>query len=150
MKGPNKPKWTRAFENEIERLFQGILDIEGIDTCFFIHNNEVTQDRKVTYSRIVCDIRPQKTKTRRVRFTVVGDKLSYDGPVSTPTEDLTTAKLHWNSILYIPDGKYLIVYFNNFYMENPMKKAKHIKIALKIILQEIIDKYDLLNKQCDR
>ena len=31
-----------------------------------------------------------------------------------------------------------------------MKKAEYLKIALKITPQEIIDKYDILNKQCNR
>ena len=79
-----------------------------------------------------------------------GDKISYEGPVSTPTADLKTAKLHWNSVLYTLDGKYLVVDVKNFYLNNPMNKAEYIKIALKIIPQEIIDKYDLLSKQCDR
>ena len=69
-----------------------------------------------------------------------GDKISYEGPVSTPTVDLTTAKIHWNRVLYIPDGKYLIIDVKNFYLKNPMKKVEYIKIELKIIPQEIIDK----------
>ena len=80
---------------------------------------------------------------------MVGEKLSYNGPVSTPTAGLTMDKLHWNVVLSTPDGKYLIVDVNNFYLNNPMKKAKYYKIALKIIPQEIIDKYDLINKQND-
>ena len=106
MKGPNKTKWTRAFGNEIGRLFQGIRDIEGTNTCFFIHKNEALKGSKVTYIHIVCDTRPQKTKTHRVRLTAGGDKLSYEGPVSTPTADSKTEKLHWNSVLSTPDGKY--------------------------------------------
>ena len=78
------------------------------------------------------------------------NKLSYEVPLSTPTDDLVTDKLHCNSVLSKPDGKYLIVDFNNFYLNNTMNKAEYIKIALKIIPQEIIDKYDLLSKQCDR
>ena len=62
-----------------------------------------------------------------------GDKISYEGPVSTPTVYLTTAKIHWNRVLYILDGKYLIVDVKNFYLNNPMKKAGYIKIELKII-----------------
>ena len=139
---------TRAFGNEIGRLFQGILYIEGTDTCFFIIKHEVNQDIKSTYSRIVCDIRPQKTKTHRVQLTVGGDKLSYEGPVSTPTSYLTTSKLHWNSVLSTLDGKYFIVDVKNFYLNNPMKKLEYLNIVLKIIPQEIIDKYDLLNNQC--
>ena len=34
-------------------------------------------------------------------------------------------------------------------MNNPIKKSEYLKIAIKIIPQEIIEKYDLLNKQCD-
>ena len=78
-----------------------------------------------------------------------GDKHSYEGPVSTPTVDLTTAKIHWNRVLYIPYGKYLIIDVKNFYLNNTMKKAEYIKIDLKITPQEIIDKYNLLNKKCD-
>ena len=70
-----------------------------------------------------------------------GDKLYYDGTVCTPTADLTTAIIHWDSALSAPDGKYLIVYVKNFYLNNPMNKSKYYKIALKIIPQEIIDKY---------
>ena len=80
---------------------------------------------------------------------MAGDKISYDGPVSTPTVNLTTAKLHWNSIISTPDGKYLIVDVKNFYLNNPMKMAAYLKMEIKIIPQEIIDKYDLLNKQYD-
>ena len=67
-----------------------------------------------------------------------------------PTSYLKTAKIHWNSILSTPDGKYPIVYVNNFYLNNPTKKAEYLKIALKKNPQEIIDKYDLLNKRCNR
>ena len=52
MKGPYKPKWAKGKANEIGRLFQGIIDIKGIDTCFFIYRHKVPQDSKVTYSRI--------------------------------------------------------------------------------------------------
>ena len=61
-----------------------------------------------------------------------GDKISYEGPLSTPTADLTTDKLHWNSVLSTPDGKYLIVDVKNFYLYKPINKAEYLKIALKI------------------
>ena len=76
-----------------------------------------------------------------------GNKLSYEGPVSTSTADFTTAKLHWNIILYTPNGKYLIVDVKNFYLNNSINKAEYLKIVLKIPPQDIIDTYDLLSKQ---
>ena len=123
MKGTDKKNWTRAFANEKGRLFQGIQDIKGTSTCFFIHKNEVPQFSKVTYSRIVCYIRHQKTKTHRVRLTVGGNKISHEGKVSTPTSYLTIAKLHWNSVLSTPYGKFFIVDVKNFYQNDQMNKA---------------------------
>ena len=111
--------------NAFGNLYQGITDIKGTDTCFLIHRHEFPQDSKVAYILILCDIRPQKKETHRVRLTVGGNKLTYYGPVSIPTADLTTDKIHCNSILSTADGKYLIVDVNNFYLNNPTRKKKY-------------------------
>jgi hypothetical protein len=56
MKDPRlQPLWTRGFGNECGRLFQGIRDIPGTDTCFFIDLKNIPNDRKITYGKIVCD-----------------------------------------------------------------------------------------------
>ena len=78
-----------------------------------------------------------------------GDNLIYDGIVSTPPLYLTTARLHWNSVLSTSYAKYLVIDVKNFYLDNPMKKGKYYKIEIKIIPQEIIDKYEPHNKQSD-
>jgi hypothetical protein len=55
MKDPRlQPLWTRGFGNEVGRLFQGIRDIPGTDTCFFIKLTNIPIDRKITYGKIVC------------------------------------------------------------------------------------------------
>ena len=123
MKGADKPKWTRDMTNEIGRLFQVIVYIEGKDTYFFIHSHKVSQDIKVAYSRIVCNIRHQKKEIHRLRLAVGDDKLTYGGPVSTSTAYLTMAKLHCNSVLSTPNVKYLILDVKNFYLNNLMKKV---------------------------
>jgi hypothetical protein len=61
MKDPRlQPLWTRGFGNECGRLFQGIRDITGTDTCFFIKLTNIPKDRKITYGKIVCDYKPYK------------------------------------------------------------------------------------------
>jgi hypothetical protein len=50
-----QPLWKRGFGNECGRLFQGIWDIPGTDTCFFIKLTNIPKDRKITYGKIVCD-----------------------------------------------------------------------------------------------
>ena len=43
LKVTDKTKWIRAMANDIDHLFQGIIDIEVTYMCFFIHINAVTQ-----------------------------------------------------------------------------------------------------------
>ena len=107
----------------------------------------MNQYSNVTYIQIVYDIRPKKKETHRVRLTVGGNKLTYNKAVSTHTSYLTTAKLHCNIILFTPDRKWTIVDFNNFYLNNPIKKAEYYKLVIKLIPEVIIDKYDLNTKQ---
>jgi hypothetical protein len=52
MKDPRlQPLLTRGFGNECGRLFQGIRDIPGTDTCFFINLTNIPTDRKITYGK---------------------------------------------------------------------------------------------------
>jgi hypothetical protein len=49
MKDPRLQRlWTRGFGNECGCLFQGIRDIPGTDTCFFIDLKNIPNDRKIT------------------------------------------------------------------------------------------------------
>jgi hypothetical protein len=43
-----QPLWKRGFCNEAGRIFQGIHDIPGIDTCFSIKLTNIPKDRKIT------------------------------------------------------------------------------------------------------
>jgi hypothetical protein len=61
MKDPSlQPLWTRGFGNKCGRIFQGIRDIPGTETCFFIKLTNIPKDRKITYGKIVCDYKPHK------------------------------------------------------------------------------------------
>ena len=83
----------------------------------------------------------------RVRLTLGGDKLTFEGPVFNPKSDLATSKLHWNSVILTPGAKYLVVDIRKFYLNNPMVKHEHYKISLSIIPQDVIYKYNLIDKQ---
>ena len=74
-----------------------------------------------------------------MQLTVGGDKLNFDGPVSTPTSDLTASKLHWNSVISTPGPNYLVVDVKNFYLINIMMKHEYYNIAIGLIPQEVID-----------
>jgi hypothetical protein len=55
-----QPLWKRGFGNKVHRLFQGICDIQGTNTCFLIDLKNVTRDIKFTYEKIVYDYKPHK------------------------------------------------------------------------------------------
>jgi hypothetical protein len=99
-----QPLWKRGFGNECGRLFQGIRDIPGTDTCLFIKLTNIPKDRKITYGKIVCDYKPHKKEKERVRLTVGGDILDYSGDVATSMADNTTFNILINSTLSTKDA----------------------------------------------
>jgi len=138
--------WTKSLANELGRLTKGIRDIPGTETMEFIHKSEIPKDRlkDVTYARIVVSYRPEKVnKPNRTRLTVGGDRINYPFATSSPAAGLTTIKLLWNSVLSTKDTMFANADISNFYLNTPMKRPEYMKIPLKIIPQEIIDKYDL-------
>ncbi len=64
----------------------------GTNCCFFIHKHEMPSYKCATYIRIVCADRPEKTIPQCIHWTAGGDRVIYNGNVSTKTADLTTAK----------------------------------------------------------
>jgi hypothetical protein len=110
MKDPNlQPLWKRGFGNEVGRLFQGIGDITGTDTCIFVELTNILTDRKITYGKIVCDYKPHKKEKERVRLAVGGDRLDYSGDVTTSTADIKTFKILINSTLSTEDAAMMMM-----------------------------------------
>ena len=97
---PKKDTWTTAFSNDIGRLAQGVGNrVKGTNKIFFIHHSEVPEGKIVTYGQIFVSIRSNKAETHRVRITVGGDKLSYDGPTATQCEILITTNILLSSVV---------------------------------------------------
>ena len=110
----------KSFANELGRLAQGIRDIAGTDTINFIPFSEVPKGEAVTYGRIVCMFRPQKDEPNRTRLTVGGNLLVALYDISTPTADLTTAKLLFNSVISTPGARFVTLDLRNFYLKTPL------------------------------
>jgi hypothetical protein len=137
-----QPLWTRGFGNECGRLFQGIRDIPGTDTCFFTTLKNIPEDRKITYGKIVCDYKPHKQEKERVRLTVGGDRLDYSGDVATSTADITTFKILMNSTLSTEDASMMMMDIKNYYICTPLPQFEYIKVLLSRFPEEIIQKYN--------
>ena len=145
-----KLTWNRSFANELGRLANGVGSrIKGTNTIKFIPKTLVPPGRKVTYGRIVVDFRPTKTEPNRTRLTVGGDKIDYPGTVRTDTADMVTAKLLLNSVISTPRARCCILDIKDFYLNNKLMRYEYMKMALKLIPQEIIDEYNLTSMAHD-
>jgi hypothetical protein len=120
--------WECSFANEIGRLFQGIRNQKGTNTCFFIRKTQVPSDKRLTYGRIVCNFRPQKEEQHRTRLTIGGDRIDYPGNKSTPNADLTTVKLLLNSTISMPGAVFVGMDLANFYLNTPMPNPEYMRL----------------------
>ena len=145
-RGPDKEKWINALANDFGRLTQGVGNrISGNNTMFFVAPSHIPKGRKVTYLRLVSSFRPNKLEQNRVRITIGGDKLDYVGATSTRMASLTTTKCLLNSVLSTPNAKFMGADIKDFYYKTPLDIYEYAQIPLKLIPQEIIDEYNLVD-----
>jgi hypothetical protein len=118
MKDPRlQPIWKRGFGNECVRLFQGIRDIPGTDTCFFTKPTNIPNDINITYGKIVCDYKPHKKEKERLRLTVGGDRVDYSGDVATSMADIKTFKNLINGMMMMD--------IKNYYLDTPLPRFEY-------------------------
>ena len=60
IKGPEREIWERSFANELGQLAQVIREFNVTNTVMFIPKSKVPKYQKVTYGKIVCEIKPKK------------------------------------------------------------------------------------------
>jgi hypothetical protein len=106
--------------------------------------NNIPNDRKITYGKIVCDYKPHKQERERVRLTVGGDRFDYSGDVATSTADITTFKIIINSTLSTEDAAMMMMMdIKNYYLGTPLPRFEYMKMLLSRFPEEIIQKYNL-------
>ena len=113
---------------------------------FFTTKYKIPKDRNITYANFICNIRPQKSETHRVRLTAGSDKLDYPGDPSSPAVSLLNVKIHINSTISRAkhNARYMYIDIKNFYLGTPMKYFQYMCIHKKIISQEVLDEYDII------
>ena len=137
-----KDTWSNSFGKEIRRL------ATTTETIFFISKTDIPQDRKgdETYGRIVCVYREGKKDKYRTRITIGGNLINFPGDCGTPTADLLTVKLLFNSIISTPNAKFMSIDIKDFYLCTPMKRYEYFRMKLELFPEDIIQEYDLRNK----
>jgi hypothetical protein len=152
---PNhKATWDASYSNELGRLCQGIghhpqykhkKRIEGTNTFKPIQYRDIPTQRKgdITYTRVVCEIRPQKADPYRTRITLGGDRIRYPGDCGTKTGSLETVKLLLNSVLSTPTAHFASFDISNFYLGTPLDRPEYARIKLSDIPDDFVQEYSL-------
>ena len=138
--------------NEFGRLLKGIGKEtnngksrvgDGHDTFHFIHKSQVPKNKKVTYARFCCDVRPQKEEKNFTRITVGGNRLDYDGDTSTEVSSMETFKIHINSVISTKGVRYVCADVGNFYTNSRLESPEYVRIRKRDIPQEVKNEYDV-------
>jgi hypothetical protein len=92
----------------------------------------IPKDCIITYARVVVNHRPQKEDPTHIRITAEGNLINYPGELTTQTVDITTAKLHWNSMLSTPNAKFMCLDIKNLCLSAPHDRYKYMQIAFAL------------------
>ena len=145
-----KIEWNKSSANEFGRLANGVGGRikTPTNTIEFICKAEVPKDRRkdVTYGSFVCSVRLEKKEQNRTRFVVGGNKINYPGEVATPTAEMLTAKMLFNSVISTKGAKFMTMDISNFYLMTPLKRPEFIRMKMADIPEEIIKEYGLRDK----
>ena len=94
---------------------------------------------------MVADFRPQKPDPHRICITIGGSKIAVEYDVSTPTADLSTAKILINSTLSTPNAKSAGFDLMNMYLNTDLEDPEYVRIHISKIPKKFINMYNLLD-----
>jgi hypothetical protein len=136
MRGPEAAAWLEAHGEEIVRLIE-----QGCGT--FMKRSDVPKGKIVTYYNPQVKIKMKNGKlVKRVRGTVGGDRLTYDGPTSALVAALETIRLLLNAI--VSEGaKMMCIDIKDYYLGTPLAEPEYMSVNLKHIPIDIQNKYNL-------
>jgi hypothetical protein len=106
--------WSKLFGTKIRRL------ATTTKTIAFMSKDMIPQNRRkdITYGRIVCDYRSEKKDPYRTRITMGGNLINYPDDCGTPTANLLTVKIMFNSVISMPNAKFMTINIKDFYLMN--------------------------------
>jgi hypothetical protein len=90
---------------------------------------------------------PQRKKDPyRTRITMGGNLINYPNDCGTPTADLLTVKIIFNSVISMPNTKFMMIDIEDFYLMTPMDWYEYFRMKLELFPPDIIDEYGLCDK----
>ena len=140
--------WMTAFGKEFGGMAQGDnkTKTKGTNAMFVMSHNDIEQlkGKKYTYANIVLDHWPQKEDPNQIRITAGGNLIQYDNELSVRLADITTAKLHWNSVISTENARYMCLDLSLLYLSAVLEYYEYMKIPLSLFPPWIIEQYELM------
>ena len=81
-----------------------------------------------------------------MRITVGGNQANYLGDCGTPTVDLLTFKILFNSIISTPGTKFMTIDIEYLYLNTPMLRFDYMRLKLTDLPNNIVQQYNLVSK----
>jgi hypothetical protein len=137
--------WQTAFGKDFGGMAQGDTKTgqKGKNAMFVMTHNELAHvlqaGKKFTFANPVVDYRPQKEDPNRIRITAMGNLVSYEGESSVRTADISTAKIHWNSVISNKKAKYMCLDIKNFYLTAALEYFEYMKIPFTFFPSWIVE-----------
>ena len=127
--------WTPSMANELGGLAKddGTRMKTGTEEKEFIKKSQVPQGKTVPYTRVVTKLGPQKSEPERVRIKVCGNLINYPGGKCTPTTEITTIKMHLNSVVSTPEEKYICIHVHTFYLSMMIEDPNYMMIKVELV-----------------
>ncbi len=129
--------WLKAMSKELHCLVQGCTSItKGTNTIFFLLHADICNipsNRTVTYAHIVVNHCPQMEDPNHVRITVGGNFIDYPFELTTPTADMVSSKIVWNSVIRTKDARFASADIKNMYLKTPLDQFEYMKIAVGLL-----------------
>ncbi len=148
LKTAERDKWYDGCSKEFARLCNGRKkdNTKATNSIRFKRPSELPKGKKATYLRICANYRPQKEDPYRIRFTVGGNLVNYRGETYTPTSDITTAKILFNSVLSTQNAKFMCIDLSNFYLITPIENPdeyEYMYIPTWVFPEDIRKEYNI-------
>ena len=106
IKEADKVIWEKSFANKLGWLSQGVGQrAKGTNTKNTPETEVPFDTHKITYGKIVCNIKPQQVETHRTRLIVGGNLLYFSGTLTAPTATVSTAKCLFDSVVSTKNAK---------------------------------------------
>ena len=135
--GPEAAQWAKAGEEEFDRLVSS-------KTIAFISQRDMPEGKRAAHlNHVLKRKRDDKGEiTYRVRATIRGDQVKFDGDKSAWTAELPAVKIFLSAIVS-EDAKAATADISDFYLNSRLPASEYMRVHRSQIPDAVVSKYGL-------